>query len=266
MAASVSHNDHMTFSTNKSGGYAVRMGECTRTPFSFKEEAIHTAKLIKQKAGDQDIWLSYSGGIDSEFVVRTFLEAGIDFKIATAVMSNQENSYDLDHSRRFCKALGLHLHEVEIDVVEFFETDLESYAVNTTCVSPHFPVHMKLWDQLEGFIVAGHGDPIFKRINNVWYFQVQEKEDSVYRYAEWRDRKMAPGFYAYTPEILLSFILEKEISNMLITGMATKLDNVIQVKHNVYSKYYPITDRVKQTGFEKLKDLDLKHRATLENY
>jgi len=263
MVASVSHNDHITFSTNKSGGYTVRMGRCSRTPLSFKKEAIKTARLIREHAGDRDIWLSYSGGIDSEFMVRTFIEAGVDFKIATAVLSNDKNSYDLSHSRQFCQKLNLNLHEVKIDLADFFETELEGYAVNTQCVSPQFPVHMKLWDQLDGFVVAGHGDPIFKRIDNVWYLQIQEKEDSVFRYAHWRNRDMAPGFFAYTPELLLSFILEKEISNMLITGNAAKLNDVIQVKHSVYSKCYAMEERNKQTGFEQVADLDSQHRQRL---
>lgn len=265
MVASVSHNNHICFSNTVSGEYLVKMGRCSRTPLSFKYEAIHAAKLIKQKAGSKDIWLSYSGGIDSEFIVNTFIEAEVDFKIATAVMKGLVNNYDLEHSRKFCQQLGLNLVEIEIDIAEFFETELESYAINTQCVSPQFPVHMKLWNSLNGFIVAGHGDPIFKRVNNVWIFQIQEKEDSVYRYAEWQGRDMAPGFYAYTPELLLSFILEKEVSNLFITGKASKRNNIIDVKHNVYSKYYNLTKRDKKTGFEKINALDTYYRSKLES-
>jgi len=263
MVTSVTYNNHMDLRTNKCGDYIVRMGKCARTPHSFNQEALNAARLIKEQAGEQDIWISYSGGIDSEFIIHTFLAAEIKFKVATAVMKHQENAYDLEHSRKFCKLLGLPLHEVVIDINSFLATELDHYATETKCVSPQFPVHMKLWDQLDGFIVAGHGDPIFKRVNNIWMFNVQEKEDSVYRYAKWRNRNMAPGFFAYTPELLLSFILEKEVSNMFITGKSAKINDIIQIKHNVYSKYYNISKREKKTGFEEINKLDDYYRNKL---
>ena len=239
------------------------MGRCSKMPMDFKSEAIRAAKLIAQE--NESIWISYSGGIDSEFIIRVFLEAGVNFKVATVAMKNETNDYDLQHSRRFCERMGIKLHEFEIDLEEFYKNDLETYAVATNCISPQFPVHMWLWDQLDGFVVAGHGDPIFKRKDAEWYLQIQEKEDSVFRYAKWRNRNMAPGFYVYTPELLLSFMLEKEVSNMFIAPTRAGLTDIIQVKHLVYSKYYDMSLREKRTGFERTHDLDKQYRTHLKN-
>ena len=257
-----SHKHHIK-NTKTDNEYIVKMGRCGSMPLNFKQEAINAAKLISKES--KDIWISYSGGIDSEFIIRTFIEAEINFKIATVVMKGEINDYDLQHSRDFCKSIGLPLHEFELDLELFYQNNLDEYAQNTRCVSPQFPVHMWLWDQLDGFIVAGHGDPIFKRKDDGWKFQIQEKEDSVYRYAEWRNRNMAPGFYAYTPELLLSFMLEKEVSNMFIAPNRAKLRDIIQVKHQVYSKYYPMTQRDKRTGFENVRNLDETYRTQLKN-
>lgn len=261
MSCNVTYNNHLN--VHNTPNYTVKVGRCSSMPMDFKSEALRAAKLIAEESNN--IWVSYSGGIDSEFIIRVFLEAGIDFKVATVVIKNETNDYDLQHSRSFCKHMGLKLHEFEIDLEKFYKHDLETYAVATNCISPQFPVHMWLWDQLDGFIVAGHGDPIFKRKDDGWKFQVQEKEDSVYRYAKWRNRNMAPGFYAYTPELLLSFMLEKEVSNMFIAPNKAKLRDIIQVKHQVYSKYYPMTLREKRTGFENVKNLDEAYRMHLKN-
>ena len=258
------YNNHMSRYI-KNDQYTVSMGRCDYIPASFKDEAIRAAHLIKEQARDRTIWISYSGGIDSEFIIRTFLEAGVDFKVATVVMKGETNDYDLQHSRSFCNNNNLKLHEYELDLKKFYETELMEYATSTRSISPQFPVHMWLWDQLDGYIVAGHGDPIFKKKDDGWKFQVQEKEDSVYRYAEWRNRDMAPGFFAYTPELLLSFMLEKEVSNMFLAPNKAKLHDIIQVKHSVYTKYYNIVERDKRTGFEKTSDLDLEYRQKLKS-
>lgn len=261
MSYKVTHNHHL--SVRNTNDYIVKLGRCENMPMDFKSEALRAAKLIAEES--DNIWISYSGGIDSEFIVRVFLEAGIDFRVATVVMKNETNDYDLQHSRNFCKSMGLKLHEFEIDLEEFYRNDLETYATATNCISPQFPVHMWLWDQLDGFIVAGHGDPIFKRKDSSWLLQIQEKEDSVFRYAKWRNRNMAPGFYVYTPELLLSFMLEKEVSNMFIAPNVAGLKDIIQVKHSVYSKYYDIIEREKRTGFESVNDLDIEYRTHLKN-
>lgn len=261
MSYKVTYENHLR--VRNVPNYEVQMGRCGSMPMDFKSEALRAAKLIAQES--DNIWISYSGGIDSEFIIQVFLEANIDFKVATVVMKNETNDYDLQHSRSFCKRMGIKLHEFEIDLEKFYKNDLETYAVATNCISPQFPVHMWLWDQLDGFIVAGHGDPIFKRKDSGWHLQIQEKEDSVFRYAQWRNRNMAPGFYVYTPELLLSFMLEKEVSNMFLAPNRARLRDIIQVKHSVYSKYYDISAREKRTGFENEKFLDNKYRTHLKN-
>ena len=261
MPYKITYNNHL--SVKNTSDYVVKIGRCDSMPMDFKSEALRAAKLIAQE--NNNIWISYSGGIDSEFIIRVFLEAGIDFRVATAVMKNETNDYDLQHSRSFCERMGITLHEFEIDLEEFYKNDLETYAVATNCTSPQFPVHMWLWDQLDGFVVAGHGDPIFKRKDSGWHLQIQEKEDSVFRYAQWRNRNMAPGFYVYTPELLLSFMLEQEVSNMFLAPNKAGLRDIIQVKHLVYSKYYDMSAREKRTGFERTQDLDTQYRTHLKN-
>lgn len=263
MVATVTHNNHMKVRSELNGPYVVTMGRCQHLPNSFLDEAIRAAELIKEKAGNDPIWISLSGGIDSEFVARVFLQADIPFNAAMTVFKNHLNQYDVSHCRSFCSEVGIKLHEFELDPEEYFATEMVDTAFELRSVSPQFPTHTWLWDQLDGFIVAGHGDPIFKKKDDQWYFQIQEKEDTVYRYALNRNISAATGFYAYTPELLLSFVLEKEVSNMFLSP---KCDNIIQVKHLVYEKYFPMMKRrEKKTGFEAIDDLDQQYRAELMN-
>lgn len=261
MVVEITHKNHMRVSSSFDEPYHVFMGKCKYFPTSFKEESLRVARLIKEKAGNKDIWISLSGGIDSEFIARTFLEAGIPFKAATLVYKNGINQYDNDYCRQFSKEVGIDLVEYEIDLVEWFENKMGDVAFNLKSVSPQFPTHTWLWDQLDGFIVAGHGDPIFTKKNNTWYFQVREKEDTIYRWAEYRNRSAATGFYAYTPEILLSFVLEPEISNMFLSPI---YDDIVQVKYKVYERCFPdMKRREKKTGFEEFKEVENIYRSHL---
>jgi len=258
----ITHNNHMQIQCELEKPYVVKMGKCSYIPTSFKDEALRAAKLIEQNADGKPIWISLSGGIDSEFVARIFLEANIPFKAATIVYENGINEYDNKHCRDFCKKYNIELHEFKLDLEEFLDDEVFDYAFDLRSVSPQFPTHAFLWDQLDGFVVAGHGDAIFIKRSNEWLFQVQEKEDTIFRYLEDRKRDGATGFYAYTPELLLSFILEKEVSNMFLSP---EYNDIIQVKYKVFERYYPdMVRREKMTGFEEIDNLDKQQRIKLK--
>ena len=110
MSYKVTYQNHL--SVKNTTDYNVKMGRCNKMPMDFKSEALRAANLIAQES--DDIWISYSGGIDSEFIIRVFLEAGIRFRVATMVMKNETNDYDLQHSRSFCNSMGIKLHELKL--------------------------------------------------------------------------------------------------------------------------------------------------------
>jgi hypothetical protein len=257
-----------SFRTHAEQKYTLSIEKCSRTITNFKNESLNCARMIYEKAQEknQDVWISYSGGIDSEFVARTFIEANIPFKIATTVFKNGHNDYDVFYSRQFCQKYDLKLYEFNLDIEKFLENEMWDYAKNTSCASPMFPSHFKLWDSLDGFIVGGHGDMVFKRTyyTNDWNFRVKENEDSVYRYFVWKNRQSAPGFFAYTPEMFLSFIWEEEISRLFLFGHRSKVSGSVGAKERVYNKYYIMDNRIKQHGFEKINNIDLYYRTELE--
>ena len=255
------------FRSSSDQTYSLQFSKAKHTVLSYKDECIRTAHLIKERAGNQPIWISYSGGIDSECVIRSFMEAGIPFKVATTKFKGELNEYDLYFARKFCRENNIELHEIQIDIEKFLENDLETYAYALNCNSPIFPSHLKLWDQLDGYIVAGHGDPIFRRIEstNDWYFQVKENEDTVYRYFKWRNRDGAPGFYAYTPEILLSFMYTPEFTRLMTFGHRGKVMGITGTKENILERSFGTEHRTGSTGFEKIDHLDKQYRSYLES-
>ena len=198
-------------------------------------------------------------------MARCFLQEGISFKVLNAKFKYGYNKYDQEHLYRFIQKYNLDCTTIEINIENFLDTELLAYADATQSVSPQFPVNMKLWDAVDGYIVSGHGDPIIRRVpyTKDFFLQVQEKEDAIFRYFLWRGRDGCPGFYNYTPEILLSFIMESEVSRMLLFGYNARVSHIAGTKEIVYSKSCDLAKREAATGFEHIQHLDSKYRTIL---
>lgn len=88
-----------------------------------------------------------------------------------------------------------------------------------------------------------------------WHLSEKENIAGLYRFFMALGKEGAPGFFQYTPEIMASFLNDPTVigltDNLLINspkGTHTSED----LKHDIYSSYWPIERRKKATGFEKL--------------
>lgn len=252
------------FRENEDQCYTVEFGRATYIT-NFKEESINTAKQIYKDANEKTIYISYSGGVDSESIIYTFLEAKVPFEVITAKLRYNINEYDLFYVKKVCDTYNLKLHILDVDIENFLETKMMEYAVPTKCCSPQFPLHMYLWDSFDGFIVAGH-ELVFNRTppSKEFYFKTVEKEDSVHRYHIWRNRDGCPAFQFYRPELVLSFILENEMLKLFSFGKTFKISYSSIQKTRLYEKCFNLEKRKSKTGFESIMHLDKKYRIILE--
>ena len=86
---------------------------------SFKEEMHNVLSDIKNPL------LYLSGGIDSEFVARWFLEFGIPFETVTISWSYNRcavNLHDVTYAVKFCKEYGIKYREINLSLEQFWES------------------------------------------------------------------------------------------------------------------------------------------------
>lgn len=256
--------NNLQFREHKDQCYTVEFGRA-ETITNFKQESINAAKQIYKDANGKTIYISYSGGVDSEFIIHAFLEAKVPFEVITARFKHNINGYDFNHVARFASKYSFKLNILDVDIENFLETKMMEYAVATKCCSPQFPLHMYLWDSFDGFIVAGH-ELIFRRTppSKEFYFKTLEKEDSVHRYHIWRNRNGAPAFYFYTPELVLTFILESELLKLFTFGKVFQKSYSGNQKTKLYEKCFKMEKREPSTGFETIMNIDKKYRIILE--
>ena len=86
----LTHRNHFKFGYNQhwfadrrtpDDNWCVAYGRCQRSIKDWRSECIATARLIRDD-NDHDLWVLFSGGIDSEVVLQSFLFAGIRVRAA----------------------------------------------------------------------------------------------------------------------------------------------------------------------------------------
>lgn len=101
----------------------------------------------------------FSGGIDSELVLRTCLRHNIPVTINTmAFIYNGAiiNTHDMYYSTKFCRENNLQHNVLTLDVGKFFENgDHLPYLVPYNNSIPHVATHYWLFEQMVNFPVGG---------------------------------------------------------------------------------------------------------------
>ncbi len=245
----------------------ARFGKCRRPVGSFYEECLHTARLIGQKTNDQ-IWVLFSGGIDSEVAVRSFHAAGVPFKVAINRFKFDLNIHDICYAIATCEDLCVEYKFFDLDLEQFWKTQGIEYSMKTGCSWPRLTPTMWLMDQVDGYPVLGSGECFLEKAiskdyvpgvspyePSPWYLFEREKIASWYRILQVINKPGCPGFFQYTPEIIYSYLVDPDVQALCRSQVVGKLSTGSS-KHRIYSKFFPLKERPKYTGFEKVPDLD----------
>lgn len=266
----------------------VRYGQCQRAPHSFADECVATARAIAHSAGMLPIWVLFSGGIDSEVVARSFLKAGIDFKIAILRFSEDLNIHDISYAVIVCENLGIPYKFFDLDPNSFFPSDLaRMYARETGSITYQLLPTMWLMDQVPGYPILGSGDCYLVNrsqmslvansykykfsddlpVSNAapeWDLWEKEKIAAWYRFLQFRQKPGCGGFFQYTPEIMASYLLDPIVQNFIFSSGAIKVSTQ-DCKLKMYQSHFPILARPKYNGYEKMLEIDRLHRHTFES-
>ncbi len=260
--------------------FTVAYGECTRRPGDFRSECIRAARLVRDST-ELPLNVLFSGGADSEVVVRSFAAAGIATKISILRFRDGLNQHDIRYAIDFCEQAGLAFEFVDLDLLKFWENELFDYAEKSSCVSPQHCATMWLCDQVDGLPIIGAGecyltidyvDDYFEgrfvpgkspyRVGS-WDLCEREKDASWYRFLINTGRPGLGGFFQYTPELMYSFLADDWTRKLVRCEVEGEVENS-NTKLAVYKRYFDLRDRPKYTGFEQVMDYDRIHRSELE--
>jgi hypothetical protein len=223
--------------------------------FDFRTEVNKTVECIRASVSDE-IFVTFSGGIDGEVICRSFIECGYKVTPLTYVYKYGVNEYDVGYARDFCKKFDIKGIEIEIDIMDFWHNQVDLYCEKY--MLPHWICTWKafLFDSFDGFLIQAQGWPQLLDVNG----QLLIKEDSHHMNPLVLSGQAGIGeFYKYRPELTYSWLTDPDVYRW--SGLMQKpFESIGQEKHFKFfalSKFYlddkhPLALREKRTGMETI--------------
>jgi len=229
--------------------FKVELKPILRPNKSYCEELILNAKEIWEQK-DGPLYVLYSGGIDSELILKVFLSLNMSPIPVIISLQPNLNNHDIKYAFDFCKKNSLTPLVVDINIVDFEKSnefiDI-SILANTT---NHYDIPaMKVALSLDGTVLCGYEEPTLSLINNTWYYV--EKETWAGWRKLYRSGKLTgtSAFHSWSAETLLSFMIDPDIIKLVENKIPDRLSSLAS-RHAVYGKLFHMDPRPKFTGWE----------------
>jgi len=223
---------------------------------NFKEELLKAASSTLDHYPGLKPCIFFSGGADSELLLRAYLDIGSNPEVYIVRYENDYNIYDVSYAITICNILGVDYHLIDFQLKKFYETDAEKISEIAQIDRPRALPYCKFLELVDGLPILGEGDPYWVRLNDSysdkgqWRYKDMEAFIGWDKYARHLNKPAVPQFFKWTPGLILSHtkldwftkLINDEYSGKLGTN-STKLQG--------YKEIYPdMIHRQKQTGFE----------------
>lgn len=153
--------------------------------YGLKEHCQLAIQTMKKHIGGKPA-ICFSGGIDSQTVVDSFLLAGETPNITILRFEDELNSHDVTDALSFCETRKIKPEIFDIDIIRFLNNRLYDFAVSNQISSPQFATHLYFAGKLKesGYTSAIFGgNSLFQYDDGDWYTPTKEETDW-YKYAE----------------------------------------------------------------------------------
>jgi hypothetical protein len=283
------HKNHLTYSIgdrlfgNRETPYEkfkVNIGKIDLDYYktsNWLEEQYRTADLIHKEYGN-DFAVMFSGGTDSEIVLRAFKHIGVNPRVVFVKFKNDYNITDYHMAQRITDDIGMPLEAVEFDVKDFYHSgQAYEFSSEIQCRQMAYLTVYHHIRQMQLPAVMG-GEMMLRRHTSFegskWYYCFRENEDaSAMRFSLKYNIPLVNEWFSYTPE-MMGYYMEHPKIQWLITERLNYKTSSVSSKNDILKELMPdILDKVKTHGYEKLMGfngetynaLHLSHTRRLES-
>lgn len=201
--------------------------------------------------------ICFSGGIDSQIMLQCFLRSSVKFNVIIMRFEDDLNLHDIKTATEFCSKHNISYTFLDLNVIDFLENELPSFANQYNVSSPQFATHFKMFLMLKelGYTSAiAAGNPP-SRTDKGWFRPGKEQTDWI----EFSDKiqwKINGDFLSYHWKLALLLACLYKHEDKLP-------ENFFEARHQTYlyktrsylnAKFDLIPQETKLTGFEKIKD------------
>lgn len=243
---------NLPFNTSYGGGLNGSIG-------SFKEEMLTAARSTMDHYSGLKPCVYFSGGLDSELVLRSYLDIGADPIVNIFRFENHINEYDVSYAIVICETLGVKYNIIDFNVKKFFENDAESISDIAQIDRPRGLPQLQFLDYTEGFAVLGIGDPRWTRSvkdNTPWILLDQEHDTGWDKYILHKGMPAIAQWFKWTPELVLAYTETQWFKDLVLNNKWSGREGVTSTKLIGYREAYPdLLERTKKTGMEPIDSL-----------
>ena len=231
--------------------WSISLKACQRPVKTFHEELLANAEIIRSLS-DRPIYLMYSGGLDSEYILDIFLSLKIPITPVIVKLSNY-NTYDVEFANKYCQSKSINPIIIDIDFDHFVTSGkFLEIATDIECPVYQYPSTFYAAEKLDGIILKGSDEPHFAKVNNEWVFDEMERIYTVSRWYEKRNIEGTPAFLNWTAETLLSFMNDPAITALFNNRWPGRMGTNF-LKPTIWSRVSQLAHRDKKDGFENIR-------------
>lgn len=249
---------HFAYKKDTTNKMTVSLGPLARPPVSGFHESVEAAREVALDQRRKKIALCLSGGIDSECMLRSFLQARVEFEVLFLRFKDQLNWFDIQTNVALCDSLQISYSFVELDIIHFFETEKHlSYGKKYSCQSPQIAAHLWMLDQIDNSVPVLAGNPFVKTqlADSVFFVGLPgDLHCAYFRYFDSNRRAGVPWFFIYTPEQCAAFLRTPTAISLQRSALGPE-SFTYKAKCQIYQEaFYKVSPRAdKYTGFELVR-------------
>ena len=223
---------------------------------NWLEEQYRTASLISKEYGN-DFVVMFSGGTDSEIVLRALRHIGVNPRVVFVKFKNDYNISDYQIAERVADDVGMKLEVVDFDVKDFYHSGQAfEFASEIQCRQIAYLTVYHHIRQMQLPAIMG-GEMMLRRHTSSegskWYYCFRENEDaSAMRFSLKYNIPLVNEWFSYTPEMMGYYLEHPKIEKLITERYNYKLSSVTS-KNAILKELMPdLIDKVKTHGYEKL--------------
>jgi hypothetical protein len=230
-------------------------------------EQFRTADNVYREFG-KDLVVMFSGGTDSEIVLRAFKTIGITPRVVFMKFKNDYNASDLDQAEHAAADIGFPLEVIEFDVEEFYNSgEAAEFAGEIQCRQIAYLSVYNIIRKLQAPAVMG-GELMLRRHVTPnyfkWYYTFRENEDaSAMRFSMKYNIPLVNEWFSYTPE-MMGHYMRQGLTQWLISNRFNYKISSVSTKNILLKRLMPsLVKKVKTHGYEKLLGFNRETYHTL---
>lgn len=242
---------HNNYIQTKGNGptWNVEITNPSRPVKSYFEETSTVAEMIwAQKQGN--LFLCYSGGLDSEYVLAVFRTLGMP--IRPVIMRTQYNHHETQYAFKYCEENSIIPVVIDLDYDKFIESgEFLKIATEYKIAAYQMPSNMWLTTQIDGTVITGDSDPHLFLNEGKWFVDEIEPVYTQFEFFRKNNIYGTPFFLSYTPEQYFAFLTDptmQQLANNQIPGKTGSYSSKVHVYNN--QNHFKLEQRVKKHGYE----------------